>query len=90
MYNKNIELTPHQRHAFNRMVEFIRNKSLQVFILKGYAGTGKTTMMKCLIEELGKRNLPCTLLASTGRAAKILSNITERDENSSQPDIYLQ
>ena len=41
MSKKKIELTPHQQHAFNRMVEFIRNKSLQVFILKGYAGTGK-------------------------------------------------
>lgn len=88
MSKKKIELTPHQQHAFNRMVEFIRNKSLQVFILKGYAGTGKTTMMKCLIEELGKRNLPCTLLASTGRAAKILSNITEREAKTVHSLIY--
>lgn len=88
MSKKKIELTPHQQHAFNRMVEFIRNKSLQVFILKGYAGTGKTTMMKCLIEELGKRNLPCTLLASTGRAAKILSNITERETKTVHSLIY--
>lgn len=88
MSKKNIELTPHQQHAFNRMVEFIRNKSLQVFILRGYAGTGKTTMMKCLIEELRKRNLPCTLLASTGRAAKILSNITERETKTVHSLIY--
>lgn len=88
MSKKKIELTPHQQHAFNRMVEFIRNKSLQVFILKGYAGTGKTTMMKCLIEELGRRNLPCTLLASTGRAAKILANITERKAETVHSLIY--
>ena len=88
MSKKKIELTPHQQHAFNRMVEFIRNKSLQVFILKGYAGTGKTTMMKCLIEELGKRNLPCTLLASTGRAAKILSNITGKEAKTIHGLIY--
>lgn len=88
MSKKKIELTPHQQHAFNRMVEFIRNKSLQVFILKGYAGTGKTTMMKCLIEELGKRNLPCTLLASTGRAAKILSNITGKEARTVHGLIY--
>lgn len=85
---KQIELTPHQQHAFNRMVEFIRNKSLQVFILKGYAGTGKTTMMKCLIEELAKRNLPCVLLASTGRAAKILSNITGKEAKTVHGLIY--
>lgn len=88
MSNKKIELTVHQQCAFDKLVNFIRNKSLQIFILKGYAGTGKTTMMKCLIEELDKRNLPCTLLASTGRAAKILSNITGRQAATVHSLIY--
>ena len=45
-------------------------------------------MMKCLIEELDRRNLPCTLLASTGRAAKILSNITGRQAATVHSLIY--
>ena len=43
--NKTIILTPHQQHAMKQMLNFISNKSLQIFVLKGYAGTGKTTMM---------------------------------------------
>ena len=88
MSSKKIILTQHQQCAFDRMVEFIRNKSLQVFILKGYAGTGKTTMTRCLIEELERRNLPYKLLASTGRAAKILSNITDRETSTVHGLIY--
>lgn len=74
--NKTIILTPHQQHAMKQMLNFISNKSLQIFVLKGYAGTGKTTMMKCFIDELKRKDLPYTLLASTGRAAKILTNAT--------------
>lgn len=88
MSEKKIRLTPHQQCAFDRMVEFIRNRSLRIFILKGYAGTGKTTMTKCLIEELARRNLPCTLLASTGRAAKILANITGQEAKTVHSLIY--
>lgn len=53
---KTIVLTLHQQSAFEKMVDFIRSKDAKIFILKGYAGTGKTTMMKCLIEELRRRN----------------------------------
>ena len=48
----------------------------QVFILKGYAGTGKTTIVKEMIDLLETENLHFKLLASTGRAAKILANAT--------------
>ncbi len=89
MNEKYIKLTAHQQHALNHLVEFISNKLIQVFILKGYAGTGKTTMMKCLIHELDKRNLPCVLLASTGRAAKILSNITRKEAKTVHGLIYI-
>ena len=74
--NKKITLKDGQQRAFELLQDFIRNKDKKVFILKGYAGTGKTTMMKVLIEELKRRNLHFSLLASTGRAAKILSNTT--------------
>ena len=44
--------------------------------------------MKCFIDELDKRNLEYVLLASTGRAAKILSNITEKDAKTVHGLIY--
>ena len=71
-----IVLSNDQQRVFKMLSEFIDSKTQKVFILCGYAGTGKTTMMKHLIEELQKRNELFSLHASTGRAAKILSNAT--------------
>lgn len=70
-------LTNDQSHVFEKMVDFIRQSEKRVFILRGYAGTGKTTMMTELIAELTRRNEPFSLHASTGRAAKILSDKTK-------------
>lgn len=44
-----------------------------VFILNGYAGTGKTSVMGGLIKSLRQINIPSVLLAPTGRAAKVFS-----------------
>lgn len=47
-----------------------------VFILNGYAGTGKTSVMGALVRSLRRVGLQTVLLASTGRAAKVLSSFT--------------
>ncbi len=47
-----------------------------VFILNGYAGTGKTSVMGALVRSLAAVRMPTVLLASTGRAAKVLSGFT--------------
>ncbi len=88
MTSKEIVLNGNQSRIFEKMKEFIRDSSARVFILKGHAGTGKTTMMKELIEELDRKNLLCSLLASTGRAAKILCNTTGRPANTVHSKIY--
>lgn len=48
----------------------------QCFIIKGYAGTGKTTLVKYFVNYLINNNKPFKLLAPTGRAAKVLSEKT--------------
>ncbi len=48
----------------------------RVFILNGYAGTGKTSVMGALVRSLRVVGMPTVLLASTGRAAKVLSSFT--------------
>ncbi len=48
----------------------------RVFILNGYAGTGKTSVMGALVRSLQVVAMPTVLLASTGRAAKVLSAFT--------------
>lgn len=47
-----------------------------VFLLNGYAGTGKTSVMGALVRTLNAIRIPTVLLASTGRAAKVFSNFT--------------
>lgn len=85
---KKIILTPGQQRAFLKLMDFMDSPNKKVFILKGYAGTGKTTLMKSLIEEFKKLNKRFYLLASTGRAAKILSNITGNSATTVHSLIY--
>lgn len=73
---KIIVLTDSQKRVLHAMKEFVTKSDDRVFILKGYAGTGKTTLMKFLIAFLNEKRLYYKLLASTGRAAKVLSNLT--------------
>ncbi len=73
---KDITLTPSQQGVLDDMLRFVEVDSERVFILKGYAGTGKTTLMRFLVRELSERKIHFRLLASTGRAAKVLSNLT--------------
>ena len=77
-----------QQLAFEKLNNFVRNDEAKVFILKGYAGTGKTTMMKVFKEELDRKHLSYSLLASTGRAAKILSNATGSTTKTVHVEIY--
>lgn len=46
---------------------------LSAYLLTGYAGTGKTTLLSALVRTLGKLSRRCVLLAPTGRAAKVFS-----------------
>lgn len=85
---KPIIFTESQQSAYDKLIDFVSNEICRVFILKGYAGTGKTTLMKTLIESLNKDNKPFRLLASTGRAAKILSNATGFDAHTIHGIIY--
>ena len=75
--SNHIQLTPHQQTAFHHLQTFLNDPHHRVFLLKGYAGTGKTTLAKFLLEHLRTReDLEPVLLASTGRAAKVLQRKT--------------
>lgn len=88
---RNITLTDSQQSALNEIINFLESEDDRIFILKGYAGTGKTTMVKAIVNEMAKRHCCYTLLASTGRAAKVLSDATRytaKDENGEEHEIY--
>lgn len=58
------------------------------FILKGYAGTGKTTVLAALVKLLKNYNFQSFLLAPTGRAAKVMSNYSGRKAFTIHKKIY--
>jgi exodeoxyribonuclease-5 len=59
-----------------------------LFILRGYAGTGKTTVVKALVDVLPQIGKKTALLAPTGRAAKVLTNYTRKEANTIHRKIY--
>ncbi|MCQ2974317.1 MAG: DEAD/DEAH box helicase [Bacteroidales bacterium] len=88
MQETQITLTPSQQDAFDKIIDFVENKKDRVFILKGYAGTGKTTITKQLINTLSKMKVHYYLAASTGRASKIMSDISGYSSTTIHSMIY--
>lgn len=70
-----MELYKQQQEALEAMVRFVESDE-SVFILKGYAGTGKTTLIKTFCQEAGVKGKTMLLMAPTGRAAKMLTEKT--------------
>lgn len=83
------EATDDQRATFAAIAEFLTSEK-EVFIINGYAGTGKTTIVKSVIDTLTEMETPYALLAPTGRAAKVLSNYTSHPAFTIHKKIYRQ
>lgn len=84
--------TQGQVALFDLLEYFIleEEKYRQVFLLKGYAGTGKTTVISTLVEIVKKFGYKYVLLAPTGRAAKVMSNYSKKKANTIHKKIYWQ
>lgn len=78
-------LTPAQQAALTAFRIFLRQPHEPVFLLRGYAGTGKTFLLKALLAELPR---PAVLLAPTGRAAGVLRQQTQRAASTIHRGIY--
>lgn len=77
-----------QQIVFQAAINFIETKDSKALVLKGYAGTGKTTLVGGLIKWLEVKEKPFELLASTGRAAKILSDKSKFKAKTIHSKIY--
>lgn len=82
-----ITLTQSQRRCYEAFCEFI-GSAKQIFILKGAAGTGKTTLVKEFINHLDAHNRNYTLLAPTGRASLILGTKAQHNSATIHRHIY--
>lgn len=86
-YFKSNVLTEGQKHLIKEFEIFLSDDS-SCFLLKGYAGTGKTFMMKGLTDYLSKNNRNFKIAAPTGRAAKVISQKTNQKASTIHKLIY--
>ncbi len=81
--------TQKQNELLDSLTHFIfddNNRAL--FLLKGYAGTGKTTIVSTVVHNLWKAGKKAVLLAPTGRAAKVISGYSNRQAFTIHKKIY--
>ncbi|WP_282636018.1 ATP-dependent DNA helicase [Sphingobacterium thalpophilum] len=81
--------TAQQLDAFELLEEFLLSFDRQsCFVLRGYAGTGKTTLIAALVKVLPALKKRAVLLAPTGRAAKVMSYYSGRKALTIHKKIY--
>ncbi|WP_192820736.1 ATP-dependent RecD-like DNA helicase [Rufibacter sp. LB8] len=91
---QNFPFTPTQDQdtLFQKLDQFILRKTglPEVFLLKGFAGTGKTTVVSSLVKILNKFGYKYVLLAPTGRAAKVMATYSGKPASTIHKKIYKQ
>ena len=66
----------------------VSRETRKAFILRGYAGTGKTSVISALVRAMQGLKQPCILLAPTGRAAKVFSRYSGEQAYTIHKKIY--
>ena len=83
--------TVEQEISIEKLSEFILSPNDRaVFVLCGYAGTGKTTLVSALVRTLAELERKCVLLAPTGRAAKVFASYSDKSAFTIHKWIYRQ
>jgi exodeoxyribonuclease-5 len=78
-----------QNIVLQQLSEFIFSKDTNIlYLLKGYAGTGKTTIVGTIVTNLWKAKKSAVLMAPTGRAAKVISNYSKKEAFTIHKKIY--
>lgn len=91
LMNQLFEKTPtsQQQEVFVLLERFLRaGEGDECFLLRGYAGTGKTTLISAMVKSLPRLKLKTVLLAPTGRAAKVISNYSGKKAFTIHKKIY--
>lgn len=85
------EPTPEQEKALHKIVEFLfLQQADSIFLLKGYAGTGKSSLLGALVKTMTEFKQKTVLLAPTGRAAKVFSSYASHPAFTIHKKIYRQ
>lgn len=86
-FNPQLHPTPQQSEALKMLDTFLKS-SENTFVLKGFAGTGKTTIVAAMVNYLERSNRPYFLLAPTGKAAKVISKYSGKLATTIHKKIY--
>lgn len=85
------ELTQEQDSALEKIVDFLfLQKEETIFLLRGYAGTGKSSLLGALVKTMTEFKQKTVLLAPTGRAAKVFSSYANHPAYTIHKKIYRQ
>jgi exodeoxyribonuclease V len=90
---KNLGNTPtdDQSEALKKIADYITgNTDDVIFLLTGYAGTGKTSLISSVVKTLDLLRMRSVLMAPTGRAAKVLSSFAGKQAFTIHKKIYRQ
>ncbi|MFR9165280.1 MAG: ATP-dependent RecD-like DNA helicase [Dysgonomonas sp.] len=80
-----------QKEALSRIVDFLFDKENEsIFVLKGYAGTGKSSLIGAMVKTMTEMKQKTVLLAPTGRAAKVFSAYADHSAYTIHRKIYRQ
>lgn len=77
-----------QSEAFQKLDLFMQDPQASIFLLKGYAGTGKTSMLSSIVNNINAIKMKCMMMAPTGRAAKVLSAYSNKSAFTIHKIIY--
>jgi len=85
------EPTPEQYLALEKIGEFLLDRDNDsLFLLKGYAGTGKSSLIGAIVKTLNQLQQKTLLLAPTGRAAKVFASYAGQNAFTIHKKIYRQ
>ncbi|MBK6523060.1 MAG: AAA family ATPase [Sphingobacteriaceae bacterium] len=91
--NKALPFEPNEQQCevIQRLSNFLfSNSENELFILKGYAGTGKTNLIAAVTKALPSIKLKSVLMAPTGRAAKVMANSAGKSASTIHKKIFKQ
>lgn len=83
------ETTPCQDKLLRQVASFVTADE-DILVVNGYAGTGKTSALSAVVSGLTSLQVPCVLLAPTGRSAKVLAGYCGRPASTIHKHIYRQ
>ena len=85
------EPTSQQQEALVKINDFLFEKTDEsLFLLKGYAGTGKSSLVGALVKTMNELKQKSVLLAPTGRAAKVFAGYAGQNAFTIHKKIYRQ